>query len=47
MKLMKRDGKDVEGGRCMKGKDEKLGFSKKDRKRIWKNHLEEIMTGIM
>ena len=25
-------------------KDRRLGFSKKDRKRIWKNHMEEIMN---
>ena len=28
----------------MRGRDEKLGFSEKDRKRIWKNHMEEIMN---
>ena len=28
----------------MKGKDGRLGFSEKDRKRIWKNHVEEIMN---
>ena len=37
---MKNDGKDIEGGRCMKGKDRRLGFSEKDRKRIWKNLME-------
>ena len=41
VKFMKKDGKDIEGGRCMRGKDGKLGFSEKDRKRIWKNHMEE------
>ena len=52
---MKYDGKDIEGGRCTKGKDERLnfnekywkrrfGFSEKNRKRIWKNHMEEIMN---
>ena len=41
---MKKDGKDIEGGRCMRGKDRKLDFSEKDRKRIWKNHMEEIMN---
>ena len=25
-------------------KDRRLGFSKKDKKRIWKNHMEEIMN---
>ena len=28
----------------MRGKDRRLGFSKKDRKRICKNHMEEIMN---
>ena len=28
----------------MRGKDGRLGFSEKDRKRIWKNHMEEIMN---
>ena len=28
----------------MRGKDRKLGFSEKDRNRIWKNHMEEIMN---
>ena len=40
----RRDGKDVEGGRCMRGKDEKLHFSEKDRGRVWKEHMEEIMN---
>ena len=40
--FMKKDGKDIEGGRCMRGKDGRLGFSETDRKRIWKNHMEEI-----
>ena len=28
----------------MTGKDGRLGFSEKDRKRIWKDHVEEIMN---
>ena len=44
MKFMKKDGKDIKEGRCMRGKDGRLGFSEKDRKRIWKNHMEEIMN---
>ena len=44
VKFIKSNGKDIEGGRCMKGKDRRLDFSKKDRKRIWKNHVEEIMN---
>ena len=29
VKFMKKDGKDIEGGRCMREKDERLGFSEK------------------
>ena len=28
----------------MSGKDGRLGFSEKDKKQIWKNHMEEIMN---
>ena len=41
---MKKDGKDVEGGRCMRGKDGRLNFSEKDRGRVWKEHMERIMN---
>jgi len=41
---MKKDGKDVEGGRCMRGSDERLNFSEKDRGRVWKEHMERIMN---
>ena len=44
VKFMKKDGKDIEGGRYMRGKDGRLDFSEKDRKQIWKNHMEEIMN---
>ena len=44
VKFMKKDGKDIEGGRCTRGKNGRLGFSEKDRKKIWKNHPEEIMN---
>ena len=30
--FLKKDGKDIEGGRCMRGKDGKLGFSEKRQK---------------
>ena len=39
--LMKFIWKDFESGRCIRGKDGKLGFSEKDRERIWKNHDHE------
>ena len=44
VKFMKKDGKDTEGSRCMREKDVRLGLSEKDRTRIWKNHMEEIMN---
>ena len=40
---MKKDGKDVEGGRCMRGIDGRLNFSEKDRGKVWKEHMERIM----
>ena len=43
VKFMKKDGKDI-GDRCMRGKDGRLGFSEIDRKRIWKNHMGEIIN---
>ena len=42
VKFIKSDVKDIEEDRCVKRKDRRLDFSKKDRKRIWKNHMEEI-----
>ena len=44
VKFIKKDGKDIKGGRCMRGKDRRLDFNEKDRKRIHKNHMEGIMN---
>ena len=44
VKLMKRDGKDVIGGRCMKGKDGNVAFTEQNRKIIWKEHMERVMN---
>ena len=44
VKSMKKDGKDVEGGRCMRGSDGRLSFSEKDRGKVWKEHMEIIMN---
>ena len=41
---MKKEGKDVEGGRCLRGGDGRLGFIKEDRAKIWKEHIENIMN---
>ena len=32
VKFTKKDGKNIEGGICLRGKDRRLGFSEKDRK---------------
>ena len=39
VKSMKKDGKDVEGGRCVRGSDRRLNFSEKDRGRVWKDSI--------
>ena len=38
------DGKEVEGGRCMRGSDGKLCFSEKERGKVWKDYMERIMN---
>ena len=35
VKSLKKDGKDVPGGRCVRGSDGRLGFSEKDRGNIY------------
>ena len=44
VKSMKKNGKDVEGGRCMRGSDGRLNFSEKDRGKVWKEHMKRIMN---
>ena len=41
---MKNEGKDMEGERCLRGGDGRLGFSEEDRAKIWKEHMEKIMN---
>ena len=41
---MKKEGKDVERGRCSRGRDRRLGFIEEDRAKIWKKHMEMIMN---
>jgi len=38
-KLLKREGKDVDLGRYIKGKDGKLGFNENAHSKIWKEHI--------
>ena len=41
---MKKEGKDVEVGRCLKGTGGRLDFIEEDREKIWKEHMEKIMN---
>ena len=34
----------MEGGRCLRGEDGRLGFIEEDRAKIWKKHMEKIMN---
>ena len=44
LRRMRNEGKDVEGGRCLRGENGRLGFSEEDRAKIWKEHMEKIMN---
>ena len=44
LRRMKKEGKDVEGGRCLRGRDGQLSFIEEDRAKIWKEHMEKIMS---
>ena len=44
LRRMKKEEKDVEGGRCLRERDGRLGFIEEDRAKIWKEHMEKIMN---
>ena len=44
VKFMRKNGKDINGGGCMKDKDGSLVVRKKDRGKLWKDHMEKIMN---
>ena len=44
VKFMRKEGKDIEGGGCMKDKDGRLVVTEKDRGKLWKKHMEKIMN---
>ena len=44
VKFMRKKGRDIKGGGCMKDKDGKLVVSEKDRGKLWKKHMEKIMN---
>ena len=41
---MKTDRKYAEGGKCIKGKGGRIGFSQEDQCNTWKEHVERIMN---
>ena len=41
---MKQEGNDVEAGKCLRGRDRRLGFIEEDRAKIWMEHIEKIMN---
>ena len=44
LRRMKKEGKNLEGERCLRGRDGQLDFFEKDRAKIWKEHMERIMN---
>ena len=44
VKLTKQEGRDIQGGGCMKHKDGRLVVNEKDRGKLWKEHTEKIMN---
>ena len=40
----KKKGKDLEGGKCFRGRDGQLGFVEEDKAKIWKEHMKKIMN---
>ena len=43
-KFLKKEGQDLSGRRCLRGTNGKFAFSEKDRKRMWKEHMEKTMN---
>ena len=44
LRRMKKEGKNLEGQKCLRGRDEPLGFIKKDWANIWKKYMKNIMN---
>ena len=44
LRRMKKEGKNMKGERCLRGKDGRLGFIEEDRTKIWKEHMEKTMN---
>ena len=44
IKFLKKEGQDVNGGRCLRGINSRVPFSKKDQKRVWKEYIKKSMN---
>ena len=44
VKFMRKEGRDIDGGGCMKDKDGRLVVNEKNRGKLWKEHMEKIMN---
>ena len=44
LRRMKKEGKNVEGGRCLRGGDGRSGFIEEDRAKIWKEYMKKIIN---
>ena len=44
LRRMKKEGKDVEGEKCLRGGDGQLGFIEEDRAKIWMKHIKKIVN---
>ena len=44
VKFMRKEGRDIDGGGCMKDKDGRLVVSEKNRGKLWKKHMEKIIN---
>ena len=43
VKFMRKEGRDIDGGGCIKDKYGRLVVSEKDRGKLWKEHMEKIV----
>ena len=46
-KIMRKEGRDIEGGGCKKDKDGRLVVSEKDRGKLWKKHMEMMLLMLL
>ena len=44
VKFIRKEGRDIKGGVCMKDKHGRLVVSEKERRKLWKEHVEKIMN---